>query len=90
MGAEALGIYYGCVVSTILSGRFKHAGHVERRFELPVQQVMRPGGYTIEPSTTVDELLNVHAPTARARSIPVVDTGAIVERPADGASREER
>ncbi|GAC1384209.1 MAG: hypothetical protein NVSMB4_11920 [Acidimicrobiales bacterium] len=71
------------------------AGHVERRFELPVQRVMRTGASTVGPSATLDDLLHVHFPAARARSIPVVDDeggylGVVRLRDVEAIARTER
>jgi chloride channel protein, CIC family len=70
-----------CAVAELIMGRRAsspyqqqmRAGHVERRFELPVQRVMREGADTMAPTATIDDFLNEHLPSARARSMPVVD-----------------
>jgi CIC family chloride channel protein len=51
----------------------RQAGHVERRFLLPVSAALLEGVHTVTPTTTVTELVQEHFPTARAKSIPVVD-----------------
>lgn len=69
-----------CAASQLVMGRRSvstyqrgvRAGHVERRFELPVARVMRTGVHTVGPDTTVEDLLHEHMPVARARSLPVV------------------
>ena len=71
------------------------AGHVERRFELLVQRVMRTDAPTVRPSATLDDLLHEHFPAAQARSMPVVDDqgcylGVVRLRDVDAIARAER
>jgi chloride channel protein, CIC family len=51
----------------------RRAGHVERRFLLPVSAALLEGVHTVGPWVTVAELLDEHFPSARAKSVPVVD-----------------
>jgi CBS domain-containing protein len=69
-----------CAVANLVMGRkaaspYQHqmrAGHVERRFELPVQSIVSSTSYTVRPETTIADLLHDHLPAARARAVPVV------------------
>jgi CIC family chloride channel protein len=67
------------VMGTASVTEYQHgsrAGHVERRFRLPVTNALLADVYTCDPTATVHELLDVHFLAARARSIPVVDSAA--------------
>lgn len=69
-----------CAVANLMMGRkaaspyqqVMRSGHVERRFELPVGRVVRPGAYVVRPDTTIEDLIQEHLPTAGARVLPVV------------------
>ena len=92
-----------CAVAELVMGRRSaspyqqqmRAGHVERRFELPVQRVMRTAERTVDPATTLDDFLHEHLPAAQARSMPVVDSngtylGVVRLRDVEAVPRTER
>jgi CIC family chloride channel protein len=53
-------------------------GHVEQRFRLPVSAVLTRDAYTVDPSATVEDLVQRHFLRARARALPVVEEGRYV------------
>jgi CIC family chloride channel protein len=51
----------------------RRAGHLERRFVLPVTTVLRTDIHTAPPDTTLDEFFRQHLLGHRERAVPVVD-----------------
>lgn len=49
------------------------AGHLERRFSLPLARALRTDVLTLPPDATVAEFFHHHLMTTRQRSVPVVD-----------------
>jgi CIC family chloride channel protein len=49
------------------------AGHLERRFSLPLTAALRTDVPTVPPDTTVEEFVWVHALGNRQQAVPVVD-----------------
>lgn len=54
------------------------AGHLERRFALPIAAAMRTDVLTATPDTTMSELFWNHIVTTRQRSVPVLDGARFV------------
>ncbi len=92
-----------CAVAELVMGRrssspyqqLMRRGHVERRFEILVTEVMRTGVHTVGPEATIDDLLQVHLPVARARTLPVVASdgtylGVVRLRDVERVPRAER
>lgn len=69
------------VVAQLLMGRASvspyqqagRAGHLERRFELPITAAVRTDVLTAPPDTTLTEVMWTHLLGARQRVVPVVD-----------------
>lgn len=55
--------------------RAARAGHLERRFSLPISAAIQTDVYTIPPTATLDEFLTYHLIGARRKSVPVTDGG---------------
>lgn len=53
--------------------RARRAGHLERRFELPITSALRTDAITTPSDTTLRELHDHHVTALRMRAIPVVD-----------------
>jgi chloride channel protein, CIC family len=56
--------------------RSRRPGLLERRFDLPVTAALVPDPHICAPDTTLDELIDRHFLTARAKTIPVVEEGS--------------
>ena len=69
------------VVAQLMMGRSSvstyqvaaRAGHLERRFELPITTALLTGGLTVSPDATVAEFFWHHLVGNRQTSVPVVD-----------------
>ena len=51
------------------------AGHLERRFSLPISAALQADVMTVPPDTTVREFFALHLIGNRQKSVPVVDDG---------------
>jgi CIC family chloride channel protein len=58
--------------------RSARAGHLERRFSLPLTTAIVSDVLTAPPDTTLEELVHNHLLTTRQKSVPVVDGGRYV------------
>jgi CIC family chloride channel protein len=54
------------------------AGHLERRFRLPLTTALRTDVATVPPDTTLEEFVWVHALGNRQQAVPVVDGSSYV------------
>jgi CIC family chloride channel protein len=74
------------VVAQLLMGRstvspyqqMARAGHLERRFDLPITTLVRTDVLTAPPDTTLTEIMWTHLLGARQRVVPIVDGSAFV------------
>src|SRR5213079_1368321 len=50
------------------------AGHLERRFSLPISAALQSDVLTVPPDTSIREFFAIHLVGTRQKSVPVVDT----------------